>query len=31
MGHADTTMILKVYAQLDDEKEDLEAVKKMVL
>lgn len=31
MGHADTAMILKVYAQLDDEKEDLETIRKMVL
>ena len=31
MGHADTTMILKVYAQLDDEKEDLKTIRQMVL
>lgn len=31
MGHSDTTMILKVYAQIDDERENLDAIKALAL
>lgn len=30
MGHCDTKMILQVYAQIDDEKEDIQALKSIV-
>lgn len=31
MGHADSKMIMKVYAQIDDERENLDELRKMVL